>query len=320
MLRLLSAAVLSTLSLAVLGAGCGDRPAPAVPTAADDDSTFVLPEATGLTGTLRIAVAEGLAPIVEAQAAVLRGDNPGLTVEVLRRSSRGALVAFLRDSVGVVVVDRPMNADEQAVARVLGQRTDLSANEFAMDALAVVVNAANPVDSLTRADVGRLVRSRAPWASVVRGGLAAPVELVLPSRNTAVHELVETTVATGSGPLPLAHRPEDAAGVLATVAARPAALGVVGLRALRDSASMRGVKVVAVSDTFPASRPGQGSVYRREYPLRATAMIYLSRRAGSLESAYARFARTTSGQREVQDAGLVPAVTPAHRIVLTPTL
>ncbi len=306
--------------LALVGAGCEPRPAPTTEVAVEDDSTLILPEAPrGLTGTLRIAVAEGLMPIVERQAELFRRDHPGLTIELLRRSSRGAFVAFLRDSVGVAVVDRPMNADEAEVARLLGERYDLDTVEMGMDALAVVANAANPVDSLSRAQLARLVRGGPAWASVVPGGPVSPVELVLPSRNNATHEVLETSVAPG-GPLTLAQLAADPAGVLAVVAARPAALGVVGLVALRDSVRMQGVKVLAVSDTFAAARPGQGSVYRREYPLRVPARVYLSRRAGSPESAFARFAKTTSAQRAVQDAGLVPAVTPAHRIILTPTL
>ncbi len=311
----LCALALSTLTLSA--ASCGE-PSPSASageaTFESDDSTLVLDDG-GLAGVLRIAASETLVPLVEAQAALLRRRYPALTVEVLPRTSRGALVAFLRDSVGVVVVDRPMNEDEASVLALRAKRADVSSNAYGFGALALVVHPSNPVDSVSRVQLARLVRGAPAWASVVPGGPASAVELAATGRNSGLYELLATRYAPG-GDLTLAHGAASQADVMRTVAARPSALGVVSLEALRDTVLARSVKVLAVSDTLPAIRPGQGSVYRQEYPLRYAAYLYVSRPPGSPESAFARFVRTTPGQRVVQEAGLVPAETPAHRIVL----
>ncbi len=306
--------------LALVAASCGEPSAPSAPISSGgelggDDSTLVL-DAGGLAGVLRIAASETLVPIAEAQAARLRQLYPGISVEVLPRTSRGAIVAFLRDSVGVAVVDRPLNADEQALLDVRDRSEDISVMPYGYSALALVVNPANPVDSLSRAQLGRLVRGGAPWSSVVRGGPAGAVELAVTGRNSALHELLATRFAPG-GDLTPAHAAASQGDVLRTVAARPLALGVVSLEALRDTTLARGVKVLAISDTLAALRPGQSSVYQQLYPLRYAAFVLVARPPGTVESAFARFVRTTVGQRAVQEAGLVPAIVPAHRIVLT---
>lgn len=306
------------LCVLTLGAASCGEPSTSVPsgdvTLEDDDSTLVLDDG-GLAGVLRIAASETLVPLVEAQAALLQRRYPALSVEVLPRSSRGAIVAFLRDSVGVLVVDRPLNPDEAEVLRVRSLRDDVWRNAYGFGALALVVHLSNPVDSVSRTQLARLVRGAPSWASVVRGGPSVPVEVTATGRNSGLYELLATRFAPGSD-LTLAHGAASQADVLRTVAARPAALGVVSLEALRDTVLSRGVKVLAVSDTLPALRPGQGSVYRQEYPLRYEATVYVSRPPGTPESAFARFVRTTPGQRVVQEAGLVPAETPAHRVVL----
>lgn len=285
--------------LAGLLAGCEERPASEAPPA-----------------PLRVAVSETLVPAVERQAWLFAQRSPGTTTELRPRTARGALVALLADSVHAALVDRPLNAEEQ---RALDARREGAlVVHVGTGALALVVHPSNPLDSLARGAVPRLLRRRGAWNALVPGGLARQVELVATGRNSGLYEIAATRFAPGAGDLALAHVAARQDSVLAYVARRPGALGLVSLEALRDTVWARRVKVLAVRDSAGAVRPNQETVYLKTYPLRYEAYYVTTRPQRSVEARFATFIMSDVGQRAVQRVGLVPAKIPAYRFIVTP--
>ena len=286
-------------ALAGLLAGCEEKPAvaPAGPQ------------------VLRVAVSETLVPAAERQAWYFAQRTPGLTSDVLPRTARGALVALLADSVYAVLIDRPLNEEErQALA---ARDVEPLVIHVGTGALALVVHPSNPLDSLARGSVPRLLRRRGGWGETVPGGLTQAVELVSTGRNSGLYEIAATRFAPGAGDLALAHVAPSQDSVLAYVARRPGALGLVSLEALRDTVLARRVKVLAVRDSGAAMRPNQMNVYLRKYPLRYEAYYVTTRPQRSVEARFATFIMSDVGQRAVQRVGLVPAKIPAYRFIVT---
>jgi ABC-type phosphate transport system substrate-binding protein len=178
-----------------------------------------------------------------------------------------------------------------------------------------VVHPSNPLDSLSRGSLPRLLGRRGTWGEAVPGGVARPVEVVATGRNTGLYE-VAAQVA-GEAELALSHLAETQDSVLAYVARRPGALGLVSLEALRDTVLSRRVKVLAVRDSASAFRPSQWTVYDREYPLRYEAYYVTTRPQRAIEARFATFVMSDVGQRAIQRVGLVPAKIPAYRFIIT---
>ncbi len=265
---------------------------------------------------LRVIVTETLVPAARRQAFYFgQRQNGTTTTDLESRSTRGAYVALLSDSVHAILVDRPPNAEEQAS---LDRRFPAPLRiHIGTGALALVVHPSNPLDSLALGAVPRLIGRAATWGETVPGGLDRRVELVATGRNSGLYEVAATRFA-GTSELALGHLAPSQDSVLAYVARRPGALGLVSLEALRDTVLARGVKVLAVrGDSGAATRPSQWSVYDKVYPLRYEAYYLTTRPQRSVEARFATFLRSDVGQRAVQMIGLVPATIPAYRFVVT---
>ena len=277
------------------------------------------PIQTGRTDTLRVLVTDALAPLAEEHAREFMQRNDYGDVEVVRSTTRGALVALLADSATLAYADRPLNAEEQGKADLRGgARLPLRSTRIASGALVAVVHPSNGLAAVTRERLAGLVRGQASgWGA---GGPAGAVQLAVTGVNSGTYELAARTFFPGAAPLAPASVGATEADVLRFVAARPNALGLVSLGALHDSLIARGaVRTLAVSDSGrPAVVPSPLAVYRGTYPLRHAVYAYHTGPLGSLEGRFAAFAADRRGQTLVQRFGLVPATIPARTIDLVP--
>jgi phosphate transport system substrate-binding protein len=309
---LLRAVALAMLGVLAGGAGCNDAPS-RVDTPTGEASGRPL-GGEGFTGTLRLGTTPELAAIVRRQADDFRKLYPQTTITVTELSARAAIVGVLRGELESAIVDRSMNAEETGLAEeyslAVGQTLIGEGAVVAVVPEASTVRAI-PVTALQSLLAGRSV----PWAGL-SAGTAGEARLVLTDRNAGTVEYVARRLLP-AGALPQsAIRGANERDVLARVAERPDAVGLVSALTLRADTTAR-IRTVALVDSVGRTvQPSPRAVYLDEYPLRQPIVLVTRGARGGIAAGFATFVLGTQGQETVQRAGLVPARPPVREFNL----
>jgi phosphate transport system substrate-binding protein len=258
----------------------------------------------------------------------VRGTKDGATVAiaVLGDHTPKGFDALLAGEVDIAMSGRRVKADEQQKLASLGAMTS-PANEHvvALSAMAVIVNAANPVAQLDRAQLAAIFGgASAEWPAVAPGLAARPIRVFVPAQNMGLHELFKSFVlgkapyAAHATQLPSFQEIADA------VAGDPDAVGVVTLPFVRGA---RAVPVAESDD--PPLIPTAFTVAAEDYFLTHRLYLYTAQRSDSPHvSKFVQFALGPEGQALVKRSGyvelsvgadqrVVPAGAPAEFVRLT---
>ena len=294
-----------------LGAGCGDTAPEAAP---QSEATGRPLGGAGFTGTLRLGTTPELAAIVRAQAEDFERIYPEARIEIVEGTARAAVVGVLRGELEAAVVDRVMNVEEQGISDEYS--IEIGQTLVGEGAVFAVVPAASPVQAIPVDAVRRLLAGTAvPWSSMTPGA-PGQARLVLTDRNAGTVEYVARRLLP-AGALPQSSiRGANEADVIARVAARPDAVGLVSALTFRADTTGR-VRAVALVDSAGRTvQPSQRAVYLDEYPLRQPIVLVTRAARGGLGAGFATFLLDTVAQEIVQRAGLVPARPPVREFDL----
>lgn len=262
------------------------------------------PADTFTSGRLRLIAAETAVPLARRESEEFGRLYPGATLELRTSTARGAVGELFADRADVVLMPRELSAEEDSLASAYKVR--LQGWRVGLEALAVVVNPANPVrqialDQLREVYTGRLDR----WDRL--GGGNTPIRTVWSEPNSAAYQLVVERVLAGEKPrAPDAWSYSDSE-TAARVASDPLALGILGVA----SASPR-VKVLLVSEArgFPYFAPDAENVWNQKYPLRHYDVLVYRKPAPPLADGFATYVLSNAGQKAARDLGLVPTAVP----------
>lgn len=292
--------------------------------ACDQSETETNPTRGRVTGI----VAESHAALMQLEATEFHRLYENAQVTLLAATTREAVVHLLNDSVRVIIIDRPLNAEEQAVVK----NNNLSVHEtkIAIDALALVVHQKNPIVNLAPATLKQIVRREITnWSAVPEGKWSGPIEFVFTGRNSGAYELLVQKFLNESDEIVPAVAVKTQREVLDYVAGHPHSLGVVSLacfyaatkpQGIPDSTSVLRTLAVERQDStgvreFVKLHPA--NVYRSFYPFSYGIYIYTTssptRDAGP-EVGFATFIASFPGQKIIQEAGLVPATMPIRLV------
>jgi phosphate transport system substrate-binding protein len=284
-------------------------------------------EPSALRGTLTVMADESLVPLMEEETAQFGRLYPEIKASVLGSSTRGAIVSLLNDSVSAIVIDRPLNAEEQQVVRQAS--FTLSQTDFAIDGLSVLVHRDNPVASLEMKHLQEILdRKVTRWDARGRSWTDASVRIVTTGPNSGVFELLSKHFFSLTQPLIPDKVLNTQQDVVEALAQDPHAMGIIShsyyARARRDSALSRifaRVRVVPLVSKDSAGTvaviPSQRSLYLKEYPLNFTVSLVSNERRVGPAAGLASFLTSLPGQKIVQDAGLLPVKVPVRPIQLT---
>jgi len=276
---------------------------------------------TPTKGYVKVVVSEDVAPLIELEQRKFMELYPQARVELAIAPAREAITRLFNDTITVIISSRPLNKEERDVAK----RTNLALAEYkmAIDAVAIVLNAKNPVEELRTTQLDSVLTGTVTeWNAV--GGEVAPIELFLPSPNSANYEVVSTRLLRGK---PFA-RPvrviSSSSEMLQAVSERANAIGMVGLNWLAEKKDQ--VRVLALMDPeAPDSLgikgeyfvPHQAHVYRGYYPLSRDVYIVSKADNYGVAAGFLSFITSGPGQKIVLNSGLVPATMPVRLVELT---
>lgn len=221
--------------------------------------------------------------------AAFRQEQPGIEVELETKGTATGIAALIAGECDLGAASRPITPDEWRLARSRGLR--LEAHAVGYYGVAVIVNAASPIQSLTDAQVRDLFTG-APteWG---------PVTLYIRDKISGTHVGFQELAMAGR-PYAAAARPlRSDAEIAAAVAADRHGVGYVGMHFARAS----GVRAIAVNGVAPTSV----AIHEGLYPYARLILLYSN--PANLSSAtrqFLRFVQSRRGQRIVEEHGYVP--------------
>ena len=281
-------------------------------------------EVSTTTGAIRIECDETVEPLIRVIADDFMRTYPASEVTVVPTSLQAAIVDFINDSTQMIATDRPLSDKEAAISKEAG--FEYRSYHIAIDAVAVIVNKANPVAELRVSELdsiltGLIYRWR-PW-----GGKLLPIQLALGTEHSATTQIVQDSLMGGKGFSSAAMFFGTTAEILDFVGKNENALGLVGLAWLHGREDE--FTVVALGDPNhppdPSEPPGvfytphQAHVYRGYYPITTKVYFYNRELLKTVGLGLIAYTNNIQGQKLVQSYGLVPATIPVRLVETTST-
>jgi len=238
------------------------------------------------SSTLTIAGSTSVQPFAEKLAETYMASHPGLAINVQGGGSTAGVRAAETGAAQIGMSSRHLKDSEQALHQVT----------IALDGIAIIVNAANPVAGLSRADVAAIFAGEVPrWNTV--GGPDRPIHFVTREEGSGTRGAFEEMVMGKMEIAPRALVQDSNGAVREIVASDPDALGYISL-GLVD----RRVRALGVDGVLPTHETILAKSYAVVRPF-----LFLTREepAGSTR-AFIDYVLGPEGQRLLGLEGLIP--------------
>jgi phosphate transport system substrate-binding protein len=215
------------------------------------------------------------------------------------------IAALINRTIPLANASRAMSGEEISSARAAG--FEPVQHTVALDAIAVVVNPANPVDRLTIPQIADIYTGRIRrWSEV--GGQDRPIVLLSRESNSGTYVyFIEQVIRLGRKdnkdlPSPETLLMPSSEGISAEVRQNPNAIGYDGLGYVTADQK---VLAVAAGEGRPYVRPEAATVLDGSYPIARPLYMYT---AGQAQGAIAGYLSWIlgDGQALIQELGFVP--------------
>ena len=215
--------------------------------------------------------------------------------EVSAEGSTTGLSALINKSADIAMSSRPAKNTE--ISEGLTKKVELKSTTICYDAIALVVNSANPLKDLTRINVEAVFTGDiVDWEEI--GGKAGEISIY--TRNTSSGTYQDwKDLAMGKRDYALSS--QKLAGneqIVAEVSKNPNGIGYVGLAYVHA----QGIKVLSVDGIFPSSETVKAKTYPYSRPL------FFFTNGGPKDEAkkFIDFVLSPAGQKIVTEVGFVP--------------
>jgi phosphate transport system substrate-binding protein len=253
----------------------------------------------GATNVTRSKDTAGHAWVVSGQ---IPGQSQPAEIDIDAAGSATAFEDLARGACDLGMASRIVT-DAEADAIAQAGHGDLrsadSENVIGLDGIAVIVNAQNPLRSMTTEEVARIFSGETKTWPAASGG--APITVVARDDKSGTFDTFKTMVLGARALSPAARRIADSDELAAAVAADPNAIGFVSMSHVGRASP------VALSEGGAAAIvPSRFSVATEDYPLSRRLYLYAPPGgANPLAAQLAAFAQSPVGQTVVAASGFV---------------
>ncbi|MFN2285853.1 MAG: phosphate ABC transporter substrate-binding protein [Anaerolineae bacterium] len=246
------------------------------------------PTSPPIVGSITFAGSTTVQPLAAQIGQALNERYPELKLNIAAGGSTVGIAAIHDGTVDIGMASRKLKPDEAE---------GITVHQIAVDVLAVVVNAANPVENLTSAQLQDIYLGKiTDWQAV--GGADVPIVVVIRETNSgtrgAFDEIVLDKAEPASPGLQIAITAGDMA---ALVAKEPYAIGYVGFGNIEA-----GLKALSIDGISPTEENVRNGSYRLIRPLQ----LLTGPLTQPIAQTYVDFALSTEGQNIVVENGWVP--------------
>jgi phosphate transport system substrate-binding protein len=247
-----------------------------------------------------------LLQLAQAWAEAYREVRPDVSIAVTGGGSGTGIAALMNGTADIANASRPMKQKEIDQAEASGF-TPVE-HIVAIDAVAVIVNPANPVDRLTIGQLSDIYTARTTnWAQV--GGLDAPIVLLSRETNSGTHVyFLEEVVRGGDKENTDIFAPQtllmpSSVGITSELGRNPNAIGYDGLGYVTDEEK---TLALARSPEGQYVQPSTDSATDGTYPLSRPLYMYTAGEPTGEIASYLHWIRGSEAQGIVLDLGFVP--------------
>lgn len=263
-------------------------------------------EAVGTQRAIQNKGSDTLVNLALAWAERYREIAPSVSIAVTGGGSGTGIASLINGTVDIANASREMKEDEIAAAQANG----INPIEFtvAIDALAIVVHPANPVDKLTIDQLSDIFTGRITnWREV--GGKDTPIILVSRETNSGTHVyFLEEVIRKGEKDNKDIFAPQtllmpSSVGITSEIRRNPNAIGYDGLGYVTEHEK---VIAVAKDSNSPYVLPTVETGADGSYPIARGLYMYTAGEPTGVIAEYLDWIRGPEGQAIVAELGFVP--------------
>lgn len=245
-------------------------------------------DVSGLTGTVNTDGSSSMADVMGALQEAFREAEPGVTVNYSGTGSGAGVEAVLAGTCDVGLSSRSLKPGEKSQGAV--------AYVIALDAVAVVVNADNPVRALSTEQLAELFTGQVrSWREL--GGADAPVAVYGREAGSGTRAAFEEAVGV-TDRCAYTNIYGSTGDVIGNVGSNPNAIGYASLSSVREGAAMVAIDGIACGEE--TVRDGS---YRLQRPF--LMVTSASRPLSEAAAAFLRFARSEEAAAYIARAGAI---------------
>jgi phosphate transport system substrate-binding protein len=271
-------------------------------------------ETASLTrGEIVVSVEPAVSNIVERSARAFEVLYPESRIRIRVAGTREAASELFRGEADLAVVGRdPLDEEREAATRA---EVRMESMRWARDAVAIVVHPDNPVRQISFDDLQEIYTGKLISWSAVGGSKNRIIPVMQPPEASISLFFADRILAGDVVTAPVRLVDGDSAAA-AAVAGDRNAIAFVSL-----PFSERGVRPLRVARLkgMPYVELDAQTVYEDRYPLTRFYNVFMRRPGAPLADGFTTYLCSVDGQREVRDAGWVPATVPVRFTNRTPT-
>src|SRR5213082_678281 len=235
------------------------------------------------------------AKLVPQLAEQFKSQHPGTTFDIAAEGSTTGIAAIIDGTAQIGMSSRRAKSSEIGAASAKG--VNMKPTIVAYDGIAVIVNAGNPVKSLTKKQVEQIFTGEVTdWSAV--GGSGGKISVY--TRNTSSGTYAEFK-ELAMKKRDYAQDSQKLAGneqIAQEVGKNPNGVGYVGLAYTKAS----GIKVVPIDGATPSKE----SVLAKSYPYARPTFFYTNGNPIGVVKDFIDFTVAPDGQKIVEQVGFVP--------------
>ena len=291
----LAAPIVSTLILSLSVAACGGREQQQTPAGGDQ------PRATS-NKPLTVKGSDTMVILGQRLAEEYMKIHAGEVVQVNGGGSGTGIAALINGSIDMAMSSRPMKDDEKQKA-AQSRGAGVKEHAIALDALGVFVNAANPVQKLTIAQIRDIFQGKTKNWNLV-GGPNAPIILYGRESSSGTYDYFREHVLEKGDFAPQVQTLQGTAAIINAVGNDKNGIGYGGI------AYAKQVRALAVqAEGAQPVAPSEATVADGTYPLSRKLFFYFPANAAERVTKFAEWSVTPEAQALVTKVGYFPLST-----------
>jgi len=234
------------------------------------------------------------AKLVPQLAEEYRAQHPSVSFEIAAEGSTTGLTAITDGTAQIGMSSRMAKPTEISAAQAKG--VEMRAVVVAYDAMAVIVNAKNPITKLTKRQVEQIFTGAvSDWSAV--GGRPGRISIYTRNTSSGTYSDWKELAMSKKDYAPASQKMAGNEQIVAEVANNPGGIGYVGLAYLQQP----GIKVVPVDGHHPTEEEVRAS----KYPYARPTFFYTNGEPTGEAAKFIAFTLSPAGQEIARKVGFV---------------
>jgi len=235
------------------------------------------------------------AKLVPQLSEEFKAQHPDTTFNIAAEGSTTGIAAIIDGTAQIGMASRPTKPEEVAAAKA--KAVNFKETIVAYDGIAVIVNSANPVKSLTKKQVEQIFTGDVTdWSAV--GGSPGKISAYTRNTSSGTYSEFKELAMKKRDYAPDSQKMAGNEQIASEVAKNPNGTGYVGLAYTKAS----GIRVVAIDNAVPSKE----SVLGKAYPYARPTFYYTNGEPSGVAKQFVDFTVSDAGQKIVEQVGFVP--------------